>query len=79
LKIKDAFFAEKNIRKMKSIPKNRIRPWLQWFSCTWCKGYTPYNRTKFREQVRAVEASWLTSWWVWNSGSRYYLDWYNKE
>jgi hypothetical protein len=29
LKIKDAFFAEKNIRKMKSIPKNRIRPWLQ--------------------------------------------------
>lgn len=79
LKIKDAFFAEKDISNIEAIPKTRIRPWLQGFSCTWCKGYTPYNRTKFREQIRAVEGAWLTSWWVWNSASRYYLDWYNKE
>ena len=79
IKIKDVFFTDKDITNIQPIPKTRIRPWLQWFSCTWCKGYTPYNRAKFREQVRAVEDAWLTSWWVWNSGSRYYLDWYNKE
>ena len=79
LRIKDAFFADKDISDIDSIPKTRIRPWLQWFSCTWCKGYTQYNREKFREQIRAVEGAWLTSWWVWNSGSRYYLDWYNNE
>jgi hypothetical protein len=79
IKIKDAFFAEKDIDDMKPIPKTKIRPWLQWFSCTWCKGYTPYNREKFRKQVSAIEDSWLNSWWVWNSASNYYFDWYNKE
>ena len=60
------------------IDKTKIRPWIQWFNCTWCKWYTAYNRTKFRYQIQAIEDSWLNSWFVWSSSSSYYLNRYNK-
>jgi len=79
VKIKGVFDAQKDVTNLETIPKTKIRAWLQWFSCTRCKGYIPYTRTKFRQQIKAIEDSWLNSWWVWNSRSNYYFDWYNKE
>ncbi|USN59456.1 MAG: hypothetical protein H6767_04100 [Candidatus Peribacteria bacterium] len=77
--IKDAFYAKVDIEDLTSIPKTRIRPWLQGFSCTRCQDYEPYTRNKFRLQIEAIEDSGLNSWWVWNSASNYYYDWYNAE
>lgn len=77
IKIKDAFFAEKNVNNLENIPKNKIRPWLQWFTCTRCEWATIYNSTKFKKEVNAVIDSWLNSWWVWNSSSNYDIDWFN--
>ncbi len=78
LKIKNVFIPEANIKNIWEIPKTKIRPWLQWFSCTWCKNYIPYGRIKFRKQIKALEDSNLNSWFIWNSASNYYSDWYNK-
>jgi hypothetical protein len=78
LKIKNAFFTEKDLENVDIIPKNKIRPWIQWFSCTRCKWATPYNGIKFKKQIQAINDSGLDSRWVWNSASNYYLDWYDK-
>jgi len=78
LKIKNIFIPKANIQNIWEISKNKIRPWLQWFSCTWCKNYIPYDRVKFRKQIKALEDSNLNSWFIWNSASNYYIDWYNK-
>lgn len=78
LKIKNAFIPEANIYEIWEIPKTKVRPWIQGFSCTRCKGATPYSRYKFRKQIEAIEDSGLNSWWVWNSASNYYINWYNK-
>lgn len=59
------------------IPKTRIRPWIQGFSCLWCKDYISYDREKFREQIEAIEAYGGDSWWVWNAASNYYGEWYD--
>lgn len=77
--IKDSFIPKADISDIWEISKNKIRPWLQWFTCTRCKGATAYNREKFRQEVNWVYDSWLNSWWVWNSSSNYYPDRYNKE
>jgi len=78
LKINKYFTPKINIKNIWEIPKTKIRPWLQWFSCTRCKNYIPYGRNKFRQQIKAIEDSKLNSWSVWNSASNYYTDWYNK-
>ena len=67
LKINDAFTPEANIENIWEISKTKIRPWIQGFSCTRCKDYIPYDRTKFRAQINAINDSWLNSWFVWNS------------
>jgi|TARA_Y100001960_G_scaffold264824_1_gene287530 hypothetical protein len=36
-------------------------------------------RTKFREQIRALEEQGIYSWWVWNAASNYYEEWYDPE
>lgn len=56
-----------------------MRPWVQGFTCTWCKGATPYNRTKFREQLRTIEATEASGFYVWSSGNNYYEHWYDAE
>ncbi len=76
--IKWAFSAEKLISELKEIPKSKIRPWLQWFTCTRCSWATPYNRTKFREQIRWANGAWIDSWWVWSSSNTYYFERFNK-
>ena len=78
-KLKDAFIPWIDVNTIWEIPKTKVRPWLQWFTCTWCKWATAYGRNKFREQIRASEDSWINSWWVWSSSSNYYPSWYNKE
>lgn len=78
-KVKWAFVPSRDVSTVYPIQKDQIRPWLQGFTCTWCKGATEYTRTKFREQIRALDDTWIDSWWVWSSSSRYYWDWYDKD
>ncbi len=78
LKLKNAFVPNIDVNTIWEIPKSRIRPWFQWFTCTWCKWATAYNREKFRWQVNAALKNDITSWWVWSSSSNYYPNWYNK-
>lgn len=66
-------------KEFKKIEYSKYRPWLQGFSCTRCRGATPYMRTKFREQIRALEEQGIYSWWVWNAASNYYEEWYDPE
>lgn len=76
--VKNVFTPDYNIENFKPIEYSKMRPWLQGFSCGWCKGATSYNRWKFREQIRAINEAWLDSWWVWSSWSNYYPEWYNS-
>jgi hypothetical protein len=56
---------------------DKIRPWLQWFTCSWCPWATKMNANKFRKQIRAIEDLWFTSgWYVWHASANYYKDWY---
>lgn len=62
---------------LQKVDYNKIRPWLQWFSCSWCSGATAYNSYKFRRQIQAIEDLGFTSgWYVWNSSARYTQSWY---
>ncbi len=74
--IKNAFTPKKDLKEFKEIPKTNLRPWIQWFSCTRCDWATPYNRKKFREQIRGMEEWGIISRFVWNSASNYYKNWY---
>lgn len=78
IKLLSNYETDLQIETYSQIDKNKIRPRLQWFNCTWCKWYTTYNREKFRKQISALNDSWYYSWFVWNSSSNYYFDWYNK-
>lgn len=65
------------IESLEKVDYNKIRPWLQGFTCTWCSGATPYNSYKFRQQIEAIENLWFNSgWYVWNASARYEKDWY---
>ncbi len=50
---------------------DKLRPWLQDFTCTWCAGYFTYGGTELRAQIQATYDSGLDSWWLWNAGNRY--------
>lgn len=76
LLIQNWYTPKADITNIWEIPKTKIMPWLQWFTCTRCKWATAYNSTKFNEEVSAVNDSWLESWWVWNSASNYYPERY---
>ncbi len=78
VKIKEAFDAERDISSLSEIPKTKIRPWFQGFSCTRCKGYVPYNKTRFRDQVKWAKENWIESRWVWSSSNTYYMSRFNK-
>lgn len=65
--------------QLEKVEYSKYRPWLQGFSCTRCRGATPYMRTKFREQIRALEEQWIHSWRVWNAASNYYEEWYDPD
>lgn len=73
IKLNDNFTYSKRDLSDKKINIKQIRPFLQWFSCTWCRNYTLYDRNKFREAVKWVNSIWIDSWWVRSSG------WYYRE
>jgi len=50
---------------------DKLRPWLQDFTCTWCAGYFAYGGAELREQIQATYDSGLDSWWLWNAANRY--------
>ena len=53
------------------INPDKLRPWLQDFTCTWCAGYFPYGADEVREQIQATYDAGLDSWILWNAANRY--------
>ena len=70
----DKYNLDKN--NIKKLEKKQIRLWLQWFSCTRCKGSTPYMDNKFKLQTKAITDNNSSWFWVWNANSNYYESWY---
>jgi hypothetical protein len=77
INIKWKINAAKTIGPTELVDKTKLRPWIQGFWCSRCKGATSYTRNKFRKQIKAIEDTWFNWWWVWSSGSNYYPEWYN--
>lgn len=77
--IKWIFAPSFNQTDFQDISPSKIRPWLQGFTCSRCRGATPYTRTKFREQIRGINENGQDSWWVWSAGGNYYPEWYDEE
>ena len=50
---------------------DKLRPWLQDFTCTWCKGAAPYGAEQLRDQIRATYDANLDSWMLWDAGNTY--------
>ena len=78
VKLNDSFVFDERLISDEEIKITKIRPFLQWFSCTRCNNYRLYNREKFRENIRAVNDAWISSWWVWSSWANYRYERYNK-
>jgi len=49
----------------------KLRTWVQDFTCTWCKGYFPYRAAEVREQIQATYDAGLDSWMLWDAGNTY--------
>jgi hypothetical protein len=63
--------------QLNKVDYNKIRPWLQWFNCSWCAWATNYDSSKFQKQIQAITDLWFTSgWYVWNASANYYKSWY---
>lgn len=77
--VSDVFSPAFDIADFEEIKYTKMRPWLQGFSCSRCKGATGYTRTKFREQIRGMEENGLDSWWVWSAWGNYYPEWYDAK
>jgi len=72
IKLNNGLQVSIDTKNVKVISNKKIRLWLQGFTCTRCKWATAYNSYKFKWQTKAISDMWLKSYWVWNSGSRYY-------
>ena len=53
--IQDIYEFEEIFEEERQVSYSQMRSWLQGFSCTWCKNYQPYDKKKFRDQIRAIE------------------------
>ena len=48
-----------------------LRPWLQDFTCTWCKEYVYYGPEQIQDQIKAVSDSGQKGWMMWNPNNSY--------
>lgn len=53
------------------VDPDKLRPWLQDFTCSWCEGYFPYGADELRAQIQATYDAGLDSWLLWNAANRY--------
>ena len=54
-----------------SLPKARVRAWLQCFSAPWVKGHITYGSVQLKQQIQAVYDSGYEEWILWNASNRY--------
>lgn len=50
---------------------DKLRPWLQDFSCTWCTDYLRYGPEQLRAQINATYDAGLDSWMLWDAANTY--------
>ncbi len=80
LKLNPYFSFNKELNKIEIIKKEKLRPWIQWFTCTRCKWATIYNAKKFKKEILWIEANSLKSRFLWKSSSNYDIKWFiNKK
>ena len=64
---------------LKEIKKEKIRSWIQGFSCSWCSVYTQYDWLEIQSQIAAIEKNGFKSWMIWNSNGIYYKNWFSED
>jgi hypothetical protein len=54
-----------------NIKVGALRPWLQDFTCTWCKTSKPYQAVEIQAQIAATLDAGQQGWMLWDAGNRY--------
>ena len=54
-----------------SLPKARVRAWLQCFSAPWVPGHNNYGSAQVKQQIQAVYDAGYDEWILWNASNRY--------
>ena len=54
-----------------SLPKARVRAWLQCFSAPWVPGHINYGSAQVKQQIQAVYDAGYDEWILWNASNRY--------
>ena len=54
-----------------SLPKARVRAWLQCFSAPWVPGHINYGSAQVKQQIQAVYDAGYDEWILWNASNKY--------
>ncbi len=54
-----------------SLPKARVRAWLQCFSAPWVKGHINYGSAQIKQQIQGVYDAGYDEWILWNASNHY--------
>lgn len=54
-----------------SLPKARVRAWLQCFSAPWVPGHINYGSAQVKQQIQTVYDAGYDEWILWNASNRY--------
>lgn len=54
-----------------TLPKARVRAWLQCFSAPWVPGHINYGSAQVKQQIQAVYDAGYDEWILWNASNRY--------
>ncbi len=54
-----------------SLPKARVRAWLQCFTAPWVSGHINYGSTQIKQQIQAVYDAGYDEWILWNASNHY--------
>ncbi len=54
-----------------SLPKAKVRAWLQCFSAPWVKGHINYGSAQIKQQIQGVYDAGYDEWILWNASNHY--------
>lgn len=54
-----------------SLPKAKVRAWLQCFTAPWVSGHINYGSAQIKQQIQAVYDAGYDEWILWNASNHY--------
>lgn len=69
--IKKALELSKEQLSRDSLPKAKVRAWLQCFSAPWVKGHINYGSAQIKQQIQGVYDAGYDEWILWNASNHY--------